>query len=58
MDEQGRMQTWLAMKLGKSYNMVNGWVKNRRQPSIPVLFEIARLLGVKPSELIDDNFVG
>ena len=39
-------QTWLASQLGKSYNMVNGYVSNRRQPSIEVLYRIAKLLQV------------
>ncbi len=30
--EKGIKQTWLAEKLGKSYNMVNGYVQNRQQP--------------------------
>jgi len=45
-------QTWLAKKLGKSYNMVNSYVQNRRQPSIEVLFRIADLLDVEAKELI------
>ena len=32
-----------SMKLGKSYNMVNSYVQNRRQPSIECLFEIAEI---------------
>jgi len=27
-------QIWLADKLGKSYNMVNGYVQNREQPRL------------------------
>jgi len=45
-------QTWLAKELGKSYNMVNSYVQNRRQPSIEVLFRIAELLDVEAKELI------
>ena len=45
-------QTWLAKELGKSYNMVNSYVQNRRQPSIEVLFRIADLLEVEAKELI------
>lgn len=48
-------QTWLSNSLGKSYNMVNSYVQNRRQPSIEVLFEIAKILKVKPSELLNDK---
>ena len=45
-------QTWLAKELGKSYNMVNSYVQNRRQPSIEVLFQIAELLNVEAKDLI------
>ena len=45
-------QTWLASQLGKSYNMVNGYVSNRRQPSIEVLYRIAKLLQVDAKELL------
>lgn len=55
MDEKGIKQTWLSEKLGKSYSQVNGYVQNRHQPRLEVLFEIAKLLGVSPKELIVDN---
>lgn len=45
-------QTWLASELGKSYNMVNGYVSNRRQPSIEVLYQIAKLLQVDAKDLL------
>lgn len=50
--EKGLTQTWLSEKLGKSYNMVNSYVQNRRQPSIEILFEIGKILGVEPKELL------
>ena len=51
--EKDFTQTWLAQELGKSYNMVNSYVQNRRQPSIEVLFRIADLLEVEAKELIE-----
>ena len=39
LEEKGIKQTWLAEKLGKSYNMVNGYVQNRQQPRLVALFE-------------------
>jgi putative transcriptional regulator len=51
--EKGIKQIWLAEKLGKSYNMVNGYVTNKRQPSIEVLYEIAKLLQVDAKELLN-----
>jgi transcriptional regulator with XRE-family HTH domain len=55
LDEKGIKQTWLAEKLGKSFCMVNSYVCNRRQPSLEVLFEIAKILNVNPRELIDSD---
>jgi transcriptional regulator with XRE-family HTH domain len=51
--EKGIKQTWLASRLGKSYNMVNGYVTNKRQPSIEVLYDIAKLLQVDAKELLN-----
>jgi putative transcriptional regulator len=51
-EEKGIKQTWLAEKLGKSYHMVNGYVQNRQQPRLEVLFEIAKILEVDPKELL------
>ena len=50
--DKGIKQTWLSDKLGKSYNMVNGYVQNRQQPRLEVLKEIARILNVDVRELI------
>ena len=57
LEEKGIKQTWLAEKLGKSYNMVNGYVQNRQQPRLEILYEIAKILevGVKDLLLEQDN---
>ena len=52
LEEKGIKQTWLANKLGKSFNMVNSYVQNRRQPSIEVLYQIAEILNVDVKELL------
>lgn len=52
LEEKGIKQTWLAEKLGKSYNMVNSYVQNRRQPSLEVLYRIAEILNVNVKDLI------
>jgi len=52
---KGITQTWLAEKLGKSYNMVNGYVQNRQQPRLEVLYEIAKILEVDVSELLVES---
>lgn len=54
LEEKGIKQTWLAEKLGKSYNMVNGYVQNRRQPSLEDLFKIAMILKVEVKDLISE----
>jgi putative transcriptional regulator len=51
--EKGIKQTWLAEKLGKSYPIINGYVQNRKQPSLEVLFEIAKILKVNAKELLN-----
>ena len=52
LEEKGIKQKWLAEKLDKSYNIVNGYVQNRQQPRLEVLFEIAKILDVDPKSLI------
>ncbi|GAB5407837.1 MAG: hypothetical protein BalsKO_02020 [Balneolaceae bacterium] len=55
LDEKGIKQKWLAEQLGKSYNMVNGYVQNRQQPRLEVLYEIARILDVSVKELLVEH---
>jgi len=55
LEEKGIKQTWLAEKLGKSFNMVNSYVQNRRQPSISDLNKIAEILDVDVRELLESN---
>ena len=55
LEEKGIKQKWLAEKLGKSYNMVNSYVQNRKQPRLKVLYEIAKVLDVSVKELLIDN---
>jgi transcriptional regulator with XRE-family HTH domain len=50
--EKGITQVWLSKKLGKSYNMVNSYVQNRRQPSIEILNDIAIILNVNIKDLL------
>jgi transcriptional regulator with XRE-family HTH domain len=52
LNEKGIKQVWLAEQLGKSYNIVNGYVQNRSQPSIEVLYKIGDLLEVDPKDLL------
>ncbi len=59
--EKGIKQKWLSQKMEKSYNMVNSYVQNRRQPSLQDLFKIAQILNVSVTELLDtkqeDTFI-
>ena len=48
-------QIWLADKLGKSYNMVNGYAQNRQQPRLEVLNDIAEILDVDVRNLLVGN---
>ena len=52
LQEKGIKQTWLADRLGKSFNTVNGYVQNRQQPRLEVLNQIALILDVDMLELI------
>ena len=53
--QKGIKQIWLADKLGKSYNMVNGYVQNRQQPRLEVLNDIAEILDVDVRNLLVGN---
>ncbi len=55
LEDKGIKQTWLSEKIGKSYPVVNAYVQNRRQPSLEMLFEIARVLEVKVKDLINED---
>jgi transcriptional regulator with XRE-family HTH domain len=52
LEQKGIKQIWLADKLGKSYNIVNGYAQNRNQPSLDILFRIAQILDVDVKDLI------
>jgi len=50
--EQGRTQTWLAEKIGKSYVVVTNYCNNNSQPSIQVLTDISKVLDIDIRELL------
>lgn len=52
--EQGKTQAWLAQALGVEYLTIHRYVSNTRQPSLTRLFEIARVLKVSASDLLND----
>ena len=49
---QGRTQTWLAEKIGKSYVIVTNYCNNKSQPSLPTLKKISEVLDVDIRELL------
>lgn len=55
LEEKGIKQKWLAEKLNKSYNIVNGYVQNRQQPRLEILMAIAEILDVDVKDLIISN---
>ena len=55
LEEKGIKQKWLSDQLGKSYNMVNSYAQNRRQPSLEDLYKIAAILKVSVKELLTEN---
>ena len=52
---KGIKQVWLAEQLGKGFRTVNTYVTNTVQPPIPVLYKIAEILQVNPTDLLVDN---
>lgn len=52
LEKKGIKQIWLAKQLGKSYNMVNSYAQNRRQPSLENLYKIANILNVEVNDLL------
>ena len=52
LEKKGIKQIWLAEQLGKSYNMVNSYAQNRRQPSLDDLYKIAEILNIEAKDLL------
>jgi putative transcriptional regulator len=52
LQEKGIKQTWLSLQLGKSFNIINDYCNNRRQPTIQVLYKIADILDVDVKDLL------
>ena len=52
LEEKDTKQTWLAERLGKSFNQVNAYAQNLQQPCLEVLNETAKILGVTIKDLI------
>lgn len=46
---------WLAEQVGKSRVTVNRWCSNTRQPSIEMLYTVARVLGMRARDLLVED---
>lgn len=55
LETKGIKQTWLSEQMNKSYNMINSYVQNRRQPSLDDLYKISEILDVDVKELLVSN---
>lgn len=55
LNDKGIKQKWLAEKLEKSFNVVNDYCNNKRQPRLEVLYRIAEILDVNPKDLLKDK---
>ena len=55
LEQKGIKQIWLSEQLGKSYNMVNSYAQNRRQPSVEDLYKIAKILTISVKELLVEH---
>ncbi len=53
--EKGISQAWLAKRLDKSYNTINEYARNVRQPSIEDLYRIAKILEVNAKDLLKEE---
>jgi transcriptional regulator with XRE-family HTH domain len=53
--DKGISQTWLAKQMGKSYNTINEYSRNVRQPSLEDLYRIAEILDIDIKVLIVSN---
>jgi transcriptional regulator with XRE-family HTH domain len=50
--DKGISQTWLAKQTGKSYNTINEYSRNVRQPSLEDLYKIAEILDIEVAALL------
>lgn len=55
--EKSKTNRWLAEQLGKSEVTISRWCTNEVQPSLEILYDIAKLLNANVKDLITDNEV-
>ncbi len=49
------LKTWLSDRVCKSFNMVNYYYNDKRQPSLEILFKVAELLNVDVKSLLQEK---
>jgi putative transcriptional regulator len=54
LEEQGRTQIWLSEQLDRDFKTITRYVNNHRQPTLDMLFKIAKVLKVGVRELIKE----
>lgn len=52
--EKNITNKWLAGQLNKSVITISRWSRNKSQPSLEQLREIAKVLNISPKDLIND----
>ena len=55
LDERGIKNDFLVRKLEVSSGSVSKWCSNQAQPRLPMLYRIAKVLGVKTCDLLVDE---
>ncbi|MEO9256819.1 MAG: helix-turn-helix transcriptional regulator [Crocinitomicaceae bacterium] len=55
LDEKKLTQVQLGEMIGKSFESINAYCSNRRQPSIELLYEISTALNCPVKDLLTDN---
>ncbi|SMG12966.1 helix-turn-helix transcriptional regulator [Sphingobacterium psychroaquaticum] len=50
--DKGISKTWLVKQTRKSYNTINEYARNVRQPSLEDLYTIAEILNVEVKDLL------
>lgn len=53
--EKGKSNLWLAEKLDRNTATVSRWCTNDNQPSVEMLYQIAKLLDVDIRELLNNT---
>ena len=53
LDERKLSQVWLAGQIGASNTVFTPWMAGRYLPSVPMLYKIAKVLGVTMDSLME-----